>query len=196
MGWKKAIAAMCTFAASVTSNAVATEANMQDLLVNFDFDTGRIAIIPPEGVSPDPYWSVGFVVQMGNAAAESDPIHLTWTDTDAALFPIASRPRDAFIMRVVQEEVGDAQQTLDQYHQLKEMVGGDLKVQMVLSAGFHIDADQTMSVCFGDSKAPMDVWVKSSEASEWRKLGTDEDAGKLSNFVGSALRSSCPAKEA
>ena len=178
---------------AILSAAPAQAIGLQELLSGFDFETGEIAISPPQGMSPDRDWSIGFVVTLGDRQASSAPISLDWRGVSTDALPDAAPARTAYVLKVADGWAADAAETMLQYRQISDMTADeDIDVSMQLSAGFHIDETQAVNICYRQAPAPMDVWVKPSEDADWRKFADARSDSMLAHFVSSALQAACP----
>ncbi|MBB36488.1 MAG: hypothetical protein CME88_18240 [Hirschia sp.] len=185
--------ACATLGAAGLLTAPALSADTKDLLSGFDFQTGQILIVPPEGVKPDYDWSVKFVMELGGQRAHSAPLPINWSDASRAGLPESVQDQRAYILNISDGEAESAETMLDEYRMMTSMTGGaPIKVKIQLTAGFQFNERQAANICRLHTPAAVDVWVKPDAGSSWRQMGDQDSAMSLTNFVRAAIIEACP----
>jgi len=191
----KGLVATIATASLMTQAAIADD--VKDFLNDFDFNTGRVLIVAPEGVHPSSDWFIKFVADIGGRKANSSPIVIDYANqsTDKVALPkIVSSSDNAIMLNVTPSLSVEAAQTRTDFVSLKQMdVDDQLDISMQLAASFRIDEAKKASVCAAqETPAPVDVWIKSSDDAEWQRLSDMENLWKFGFFLRSAINSACP----
>ncbi len=178
------------------SHQTAHANDVQDFLSGFDFETGRVLIVAPEGVRPSSNWSIRFSADFGTRKANSSPIMIDYASaqSDAQALPANVSKENAFMLAVQPALSSEAAQTRSDFVNLSQMDGADkLDINMQLGASFKIDGEKQASVCAKTKvPTPVDVWIKPSKDAEWQRLSDMENLWKFGFFLRSAINSACP----
>lgn len=183
-------------AAALAITAPASGASeMKSFLSDFDFNTGRVLIIAPDGIAPSADWSIRFLADFGVRQAGSASISLDYAEANASadILPAGVGAENAYVLAVEPELTADAARSRSDFMALTEVDGSDrLNIRMQLGASFHIDDTKKRNVCASKSPAPVDIWVKPSDTSDWQRLADMESLWKFGFFLRSAINSACP----
>ena len=177
------------------STQTATANDVQDFLSEFNFETGRVLIVAPEGVRPSADWSIRFSADFGSRKAKSSPIviHYSQADQSSLNLPANVSKQNAYML-AVQSDTSEANQTRTDFVGLSKMDGADqLNINMQLGASFKIADDKQANVCAKQkTPTPVDVWIKPSDNADWQRLSDMENLWKFGFFLRSAINSACP----
>lgn len=178
------------------SNQTAQANDVKDFLSEFDFETGRVLIIAPEGVRPAADWSIRFSADFGSRKANSTPIVINYAHADAKSrgLPKSVSYNNAYMLAVQPELSSEAAQTRSDFVGLSQMDGADeIDINMQLGASFKIADDKQAAVCAKTKvPTPVDVWIQPSEGADWQRLSDMENLWKFGFFLRSAINSACP----
>ncbi|ACT57760.1 hypothetical protein [Hirschia baltica] len=192
--------AVSLFAASIAtigmSSQTAQANDVQDFLSEFNFETGRVLIIAPDGVRPSADWSIRFSADFGSRKANSTPIVIDYAlaDQKAVKLPANVSEENAYMLAVQPELSIEANQTRADFVGLSKMDGADeVAINMQLGASFKIADDKQANVCAANKiPTPVDVWIKPSDDADWQRLSDMENLWKFGFFLRSAINSACP----
>lgn len=178
------------------SHQSAHAGDVQDFLSSFDFETGRVLIVAPEGVQPSSDWSIRFSADFGSKVARSTPIVIDYSSdiADTSSLPDNVSQDNAFMLAVKSELSSEAAKTRSDFVSLSQMDGADkIDINMQLGASFKIETEQRAAVCaHTDMPTPVDVWIQPSEGADWQRLSDMENLWKFGFFLRSAINSACP----
>ncbi len=182
-------------AAFSLSTQTATANDVQDFLSEFNFETGRVLIIAPEGVRPSADWSIRFSADFGSRKAKSSPIVIDYSQANQSSQSLpANVSNENAYMLAVQSDTSEANQTRTDFVGLSKMDGADkLNINMQLGASFKIADDKQANVCAEQKvPTPVDVWIKPTETADWQRISDMENLWKFGFFLRSAINSACP----
>ncbi len=177
------------------ANAPDTQAGeASDMLSAFNFNTGRVLIIAPEGVAPSHEWSIKFKADFGGNVTGSAPISISYvpvTGSETAL-PKGFKSDNAYLLTVTPALSATADQTRSSILALRQIDGSEkVDISMQLGASFQIAEADRAQVCAETAPTPVDVWIQPSAGSEWRRLADIEHLWKFGFFLRSAINQNC-----